>query len=110
MLLVYDDFGAGQARLIELAEVPPDYLKFDRSLIQQIHQAPAARHQLLEGLVKMALELGIRLIAEGLENPAEVDICRTLGFDYGQGFLFAVPRSCEERDGVLLPPRLDLQR
>lgn len=109
ILLVYDDFGAGQARLVELAEVPPDYLKFDRSLIRHIHQAPRARHQLLAGLVKMALELGICLIAEGLEYPGEVQICRTLGFDYGQGFLFAVPRPCEERDGVLFPPRLQLE-
>ena len=40
MGLAYDDFGAGQARLNELAEVPPDYIKFDVSLIRQIHEAP----------------------------------------------------------------------
>lgn len=104
MLLVYDDFGAGQARLLQLAEVPPDFLKFDRSLIRGIHRASTARRQLLRGLVTMARELGIRLIAEGLESQGEVDVCRDLGFEYGQGDLFALPRPCEERQGALYPP------
>lgn len=109
ILLVYDDFGAGQARLLELAEVPPDFLKFDRSLVHGIHQAPTARRQLLRGLVRMARELGIRLIAEGLESQGEVDVCRDLGFEYGQGTLFALPRPCEERRGVLFPPGLEAE-
>ena len=107
MLLVYDDFGAGQARLVELAEVPPAFLKFDRSLIQDIDTAQAARVRLLEGLVKMALELEISIIAEGIERPEEMAICRDLGFTHGQGFLFAVPRPYEERDGARVPPPLD---
>ncbi len=41
MKLAYDDFGAGQARLVELIEVPPDFLKFDMKLIRGIHTAPA---------------------------------------------------------------------
>ena len=109
MLLVYDDFGAGQARLVELAEVPPAYLKFDRSLIQGIDTAPVARLRLLEGLANMALELEITIIAEGLERQEELDVCRDLGFSYGQGYLLAVPRPYEERDGRRFPPPLDAQ-
>ena len=108
MLLVYDDFGAGQARLLELADVPPAYLKFDRSLIHQIDSAPAARVRLLEALVKMALELGIEIIAEGIERQEEVDRCRDLGFGWGQGFLFAKPKPGEEHSGRRLPPALDI--
>jgi EAL domain-containing protein (putative c-di-GMP-specific phosphodiesterase class I) len=108
MLLVYDDFGAGQARLVELAEVPPAYLKFDRSLVQDIDTAPVARVRLLEGLASMALELDISIIAEGLERQGELDLCRSLGFSYGQGYLLAVPQPHEEHDGQLVPPPLDL--
>ena len=107
MLLVYDDFGVGRARLVELAEVPPAYLKFDRSLIRDIDSGQTARVRLLEGLVKMALELEISIIAEGIERPEEMAICCNLGFTYGQGFLFAVPRPYEERDGARIPPPLD---
>ena len=38
--LAYDDFGAGQARLVELVDVPPDYLKFDMKLVQNLQSAP----------------------------------------------------------------------
>ena len=109
MLLVYDDFGSGQARLLELADVPPAFLKFDRSLIRDIHTAPVARVRLLEGLVKMALQLGINIIAEGLERQEEVDICRDLGFPWGQGFLFAAPQPLEEHDGQRIPPPLETE-
>jgi EAL domain-containing protein (putative c-di-GMP-specific phosphodiesterase class I) len=108
MLLVYDDFGAGQARLLELADVPPAYLKFDRSLIHEIDSAPAARVKLLEALVQMALELEIEIIAEGLERQEEVDRCRDLGFSWGQGFLLGRPSPCEEHAGRRRPPSPDI--
>jgi len=96
ILLVYDDFGSGQARLLELADVPPDYLKFDRSLIQDIDGAPPARRQLLASLAAMALDLGIDLIAEGVESEEEAKVCRRMGFAYGQGFLFSRPESSDQ--------------
>lgn len=91
MQLAYDDFGAGQARLLELAEVPPDYLKFDISLIRGIDTASSAKQTVLERLVSMAREIDIVTIAEGVENEAEAALCRDLGFGYGQGFLFGAP-------------------
>ncbi len=91
MLVAYDDFGAGQARLLELAEVPPDFLKFDIGLIRDIDTASQARLTVLERLVAMALEIGISPIAEGIESEAEAEICRRVGFAYGQGFLFGAP-------------------
>lgn len=89
--LAYDDFGAGQARLVELAEAPPDYLKFDRALIKGIDRAADSRQRLLEGLAKMAIELGIALIAEGVENAAETALCKAMGFEYGQGYYLGRP-------------------
>ncbi len=91
MKLAYDDFGSGQARLLELAEVPPDFLKFDISLISGIDTASSAKHTVLRRLVSMALEIGIVPIAEGIESEAEAEICRSLGFVYAQGFLFGAP-------------------
>jgi EAL domain-containing protein (putative c-di-GMP-specific phosphodiesterase class I) len=84
MGLAYDDFGAGQARLVELAEVPPDCLKFDMQLVQGIHQASPARQQMLGALVRMAHEMGIQTLAEGVETAADADTCRTLGFYFGR--------------------------
>ncbi len=89
--LAYDDFGAGQLRLNELVEVPPDYLKFDESLLRGVESAPAAKHRLLEALLKMAREVGIRTIGEGIETEAEAACCRQLGFDLAQGYHFGPP-------------------
>lgn len=49
--LAYDDFGAGQARLIELAEAPPHFLKFDRRFVTGIDRAPVSKQRLLAALV-----------------------------------------------------------
>ncbi|MEM7783121.1 MAG: EAL domain-containing protein, partial [Planctomycetota bacterium] len=55
--IAYDDFGAGQARFIELIEDPPAYLKFDIRLVRNIHQASARRKKAIEQLVKMVSSL-----------------------------------------------------
>ncbi len=87
----YDDFGAGQARLNELAEVPPDYVKFDMALIRNIDQAPERKQQLLAQLVRIVRELGALALAEGVETPAEAECCRQMNFDLVQGFLTGRP-------------------
>jgi EAL domain-containing protein (putative c-di-GMP-specific phosphodiesterase class I) len=91
MRLAYDDFGAGQARLLELTEVPPDYVKFDINLIRNIHLGNAGRQQTLQTLVRMVRELGIATLAEGTECAEEVEVCRQIGFDYAQGYYFGRP-------------------
>lgn len=89
--LAYDDFGAGQARLLELAEVPPDYLKFDISLIQGIHQAGSSRQTMVESLVRIGREIGVPCLAEGVEIEEEARVCAELGFQLVQGFLYGLP-------------------
>lgn len=89
--VAYDDFGAGQTRLSELVEAPPDYLKFDMSMIRRIDQAPAERQRMLGSLVQMVRELGITPLAEGIETEAEAATCRQLGFSTAQGFYFGSP-------------------
>ncbi|HXB53658.1 MAG TPA: EAL domain-containing protein [Vicinamibacteria bacterium] len=94
--LAYDDFGAGQARLLELAEAPPHYLKFDRRFVTGIDQAPASRRRVLTSLVTVARELLVRTVAEGIETAAEYEVCASVGFTHGQGFHLARPVPAED--------------
>jgi EAL domain-containing protein (putative c-di-GMP-specific phosphodiesterase class I) len=96
MGLAFDDFGAGQTRLVELAKVPPDFLKFDISLVRQIHLAPQRLRQMVGTFVKAAQDLGIATLAEGVECSDEAQTCRLLGFDYVQGFLYGKPLPFDE--------------
>ena len=91
--IAFDDFGTGQARLLELSNVAPRYLKFDGSLIRDLHLDAGKRRDVVKTLVRMALDMGIVPIAEGIEKGEELNICRELGFHYGQGFYFDRPQS-----------------
>lgn len=114
MQLAYDDFGAGQARLAELGDAPPDYLKFDIQLVRGIDHASAERQRMLESLVKIVADLGIISLAEGVETAEEHAACKGMGFVYGQGFYYGTPASagtfttCEARvtPMVTIGPRL----
>jgi EAL domain-containing protein (putative c-di-GMP-specific phosphodiesterase class I) len=93
--LAYDDFGAGQARLFELAEAPPDYLKFDRRFVTGLHAAPVTRQRLVSSLVAATRELLVKPIAEGVETQDEADACMRAGFSFGQGYHFARPAAID---------------
>ena len=94
----YDDFGAreDQRRLLELAEAPPHYLKFDQRYIHDLDQAPRARRRALQSVLTMARDLLVKTVAEGIETAAEARACAELGFTYGQGFYIGRPRPIEE--------------
>ena len=89
--IAYDDFGAGQSRLLELVEAPPDFLKFDACLVRNSDRASSHQWKLLNILVQMAHDFGALTIAEGVETGAEAEACRDLGFDYAQGYYFGRP-------------------
>jgi EAL domain-containing protein (putative c-di-GMP-specific phosphodiesterase class I) len=103
MTMAYDDFGSGRARLSELVKVRPEFLKFDMSMIHDIHTASASHQQLVASLVKMVSELGIIPLAEGVECEEESDICRELGFKLGQGFFFGRPAPAPRREDLAEP-------
>jgi len=88
--LAYDDFGAGQTRLLELAEVPPDFLKFDIRLIKGVNTSPA-RKEMLAMLLSLSKKMNIKTLAEGISNEKEADVCRALEFDLLQGFYYGRP-------------------
>ncbi len=91
ILLAYDDFGSGQARLAELIEARPDFVKFDISLIRGIDAANEQRRRMMETLVRMVRDLDIRALAEGIETVEEAETCKDLGFDLAQGFFYGRP-------------------
>jgi EAL domain-containing protein (putative c-di-GMP-specific phosphodiesterase class I) len=94
--LAYDDFGAGQARLFELAEAPPHYLKFDRRFVTGLDTAPVTRQRLVASLVAAARELLVKTIAEGVETEGEAAACVRAGFSHAQGYHFARPMPIEK--------------
>ncbi len=93
--LAFDDFGSGQARLAELVEARPDFVKFDISLIRSIDVAESSRRRMMKSLVDMVRALEIRALAEGIETPEEAAVCKEIGFELAQGYHFGRPAALE---------------
>lgn len=93
--LAYDDFGAGQARLLELVEVTPDFLKFDFTLVHNIHLASLNKQNLVRTLVDISNHLGIVTLAEGIESQEEGVVCQQMGFKLVQGYYYGRPEPIE---------------
>lgn len=89
-LTAIDDFGAGYAGLNLLAQFQPDIVKLDMELIRGI-DTHAPRQIIVSAAVRLCRELGITVIAEGIETVAERDFLRTAGVNLMQGYLFARP-------------------
>jgi EAL domain-containing protein (putative c-di-GMP-specific phosphodiesterase class I) len=87
-----DDMGAGYSSLHSVAEVEPDFLKFDIALVRDIHRSPIKRG-LLESLVLLARRIDAQVIAEGVEKEEEHETLREMDVPFGQGFLFSPPTS-----------------
>lgn len=93
--LAFDDFGAGQARIAELADVRPDCLKFDRRIITGLDLADATRRRFVRTLIEAVRDMGVVPLAEGVETVGEQAVCRELGFELGQGFFLGLPAPIE---------------
>ncbi|MET3121232.1 EAL domain-containing protein (putative c-di-GMP-specific phosphodiesterase class I) [Oxalobacteraceae bacterium GrIS 2.11] len=85
-----DDFGAGYAGLNLLADFQPDIIKIDMDLVRDI-DSRAAKQSIVKGIVSICTELGIKVLAEGVETAAERDFLASLGIQLMQGFLFCKP-------------------
>ncbi|WP_298952476.1 EAL domain-containing protein [uncultured Methylobacterium sp.] len=89
-LTALDDFGAGYAGLNLLASFQPDLIKLDMDLIRGIAASPA-RQTIVAAVTAMARELGVTVLAEGVETEAELLVLRAAGIRLFQGYLFARP-------------------
>jgi EAL domain-containing protein (putative c-di-GMP-specific phosphodiesterase class I) len=88
--LAVDDLGAGYAGLTWFTLLEPDVVKLDMSLTRNVHAEPTKRC-LIRGMTIVCRELGIDVVAEGVETADERDVLVSLGCDLLQGYLFAKP-------------------
>ncbi|MGC0335746.1 diguanylate cyclase (GGDEF)-like protein/PAS domain S-box-containing protein [Streptomyces sp. SLBN-8D4] len=98
--IAVDDFGTGFSSLRYLRDFPVDVLKIDKTYIDDITR-DARQVALVEGIVRIADTLGLQVIAEGIEAPAQRDMLAAMGCRFGQGFLFARPMTVEQGERVL---------
>ena len=88
--LAIDDVGAGYSSLERVVKLGPDYLKLDRSTVTGVAGDPV-RRSLIERLVSFSDEVGISVVAEGVETEEDLEVLRTLYVPYGQGYHLGRP-------------------
>jgi len=109
--LSIDDFGTGHSSLIRLQQITADRLKIDRSFVAGL---PGTAHSvtIVRNTIVLAHDLGMKVVAEGVETEAQRQLLLELGCDYAQGFLFSRPVDAEDftrllQGGVLEPAEDD---
>jgi diguanylate cyclase len=90
-----DDFGTGYSSLNYLVALPVHALKIDRTFVLQMSTSKEA-HSVVASVISMAHNLGLRVVAEGVENEQDVAMLRALGCDEVQGYLYAKPMPAEQ--------------
>jgi EAL domain-containing protein (putative c-di-GMP-specific phosphodiesterase class I) len=95
--LAIDDFGTGYSSLAYLSRLPIDTLKIDRSFVSRLGLEPES-DAVVRTIVALAHTLNLSVTAEGIERPEQAARLRSLGCQYGQGFLFARPAPADKVD------------
>ena len=109
--LALDDFGTGESSLSLLRAFPVSIVKLDKSFVDGIEEGEegtpeaAARQAVAHAVIQMAGALGLDTVAEGIENGAQVERLRTLGYTFGQGYHLARPMPAEEFTRLLAAQR-----
>jgi len=93
--LAMDDFGTGYSSLAYLAKLPVNKLKLDRSLLLELEDSPQCA-SMIRHMIRMAHELGMQVVAEGIESMAQVQLLHAMQCDYVQGYVFSKPLSSYE--------------
>lgn len=95
--IAFDDFGIGFTSFEYLRDLPVDYIKIDQSFIRYLYKRKSDQ-LLVKSMVDMALALGKKVIAEGVEDDGSADLLRNMGVHYLQGYYISRPRRVSELD------------
>jgi diguanylate cyclase (GGDEF)-like protein/PAS domain S-box-containing protein len=90
-----DDFGTGYSSLNYLHRLPADNLKIDRSFVNQM-QTENRNYQVVSTIIALSNQLGLTVVAEGIETQQQLQWLRQLGCEFGQGYLFSKPLAAHE--------------
>jgi len=91
-----DDFGSGYSSFYYLKYLPVDFLKIDGEFVKTLPNSPTDR-VFIEGIVSVAKKIGIKTIAESVENEEGLEMVKDLGIDYAQGYYLGKPEPLEEK-------------
>ena len=95
-----DDFGTGYSSLTYLQRYPIDTIKIDQSFVRNL-QPGSTDLALCKAIIVMAHELGMQVVAEGVETQAQRDLLHAAGCDFGQGYWFAKPMSVQNFEAFM---------
>ena len=98
--LAIDDFGTGYSSLSYLRELPIDVLKIDKSFVDGIGTSQQ-RLALVEGIIRIAGTLDLNVIAEGIETEIQRDLLVSMGCQFGQGYLLAMPVEANQAEALV---------
>ena len=88
--IAVDDLGAGYAGLNSFAELEPDVVKLDMTLVRDVETSPT-KQKVVRSITSLCADMGMEVVAEGVETPQELDALQALGCDLFQGYYFARP-------------------
>ncbi len=88
--IALDDFGYGFNNITTLFDLKPDYVKLDKALVQDIVE-DGGQWSVVANLVEAATQVGVKVIAEGVENEETMKALMTIGVEYLQGYFFGMP-------------------
>lgn len=101
--IAFDDFGTGYASLTHLRDFPVDTIKIDRSFVAGLNKGESSV-AIVNAIVGLGNNLGLDVVAEGVETQAQLEFLAAIGCRYAQGFLFGRPVSAEDAQRMLLRP------
>ena len=107
--LKIDDFGTGYSSLNYLTRLPFDWLKIDRSFVNEMCAADGQATEVVRTIVELAKNLGMQVVAEGVETAEQMERLKAMGCSFGQGFYFSRPVPAEEA-GVLVHQQAEAGR
>ncbi len=101
VVALLDDFGSGHSSLAWLSQLPVQGLKIDQAFVRGLPEDTASA-SIIRALMRMAFDLNLTVIAEGIETAAAADALAAFGCRYGQGYLYAPPLSAEAATAFLI--------